>query len=139
MGGVLAHVEGEEILGGHALWDDDGVEADVFTDEVTEFVGGDFTESFEAGDFGFGAAFLDSGEAFFFAVAITGELFIAHAEEGGLENVEVALPNEFGEELEEEGDEEQADVHAVDVGIGGDDDVVVAEALDSVFDVEGVL
>ena len=139
LGGVLAHVEGQEILGSHALWNDDGVEADVLADEVTEFVGRDFTESFEAGNFGLGAAFLDRGQAFCFAVAIAGDFLVANAEEGGLENMEVSLSNELGEELEEEGDEEEADVHAVDVGIGRNHDVVVAEAFDSVLDIKGVL
>ena len=38
------------------------------------------------------------------------------------------VADQFGEELEEEGEQQQADVHAVDVGIGGDDDLVVAQA-----------
>ena len=53
-GGVLAHVEGEHVFDRHALWDDDGVEADVLADEVLELVGGDFAEAFEAGDLGLG-------------------------------------------------------------------------------------
>ena len=126
-------------MGGHTFGNDHGVKANVLTDEVAEFVRGDFAESFETGDLGFGATFLNRGETFFFAVAIASDLFVAHAEEGGLEDVEVALPDELGEELEEEGNEEEADMHAVYVRISGDDHVVVAEALEAILDVEGVL
>ena len=38
----------------------------------------------------------------------------------------MSLLDEVGEELEEEGDHEEADVHTVDIGIGGDDDFIVA-------------
>ena len=48
----------------------------------------------------------------------------------------MALPYQFGEELQEEGNHEQAYVHAVDISIGGYDYFVVAQAVDSVFDVE---
>ena len=51
----------------------------------------------------------------------------------------MALPHQLGVELEEEGEEEEADVHAVHIGIGGDDDVVVAEVLHAIVDVEGVV
>ena len=46
---------------------------------------------------------------------------------------------EVGEKLEEECEEQQAYVHAVDVGIRRDNHVVVAEAVDSVLYVEGGL
>ena len=47
--------------------------------------------------------------------------------------------HQFGEELEEEGEQQQPDVHAVDIGVGGDDHAVVAEVVERIFDVEGVL
>ena len=46
------------------------------------------------------------------------------------------LLDQVGEELKEEGDQQQADVHAVHVGIGGDDDAVVAQSVEAVLDVE---
>ena len=48
----------------------------------------------------------------------------------------MAFFDEFREELEEEGDDEQADVHSVYVGIGCDDDFIVAQCFESFFDVE---
>ena len=48
----------------------------------------------------------------------------------------MALLHQVGEELEEEREQQQAYVHAVDVGIGGDDHVVVAQAVEAVLDVE---
>ena len=48
-----------------------------------------------------------------------------------------ALDDELLEEGEEEGEEEVADVEAVVVGVGGDDDAAVAQALDVGLDAEG--
>ena len=43
------------------------------------------------------------------------------------------------EELQEEGDQQEADVHTVHIGIGRDDHLVVAQAIQPIFDVEGSL
>ena len=64
---------------------------------------------------------------------------VADAEERGLQDVDVTFFDKFREELEEEGDDEQSDMHAIDVGVGGDDDFVVAQCVEAVFDVEGSL
>ena len=63
-------------------------------------------------------------------------LLIAHAEERRLQDVHVAFLDEVGEELQEEGDHQQAYVHAVHVGIGRHDDLVVAQSVQPVLDVE---
>lgn len=139
LGGVFAHVEGEEFLDVFVLGHEDGLKAHFGADEVFKFVGADFAEAFEAGDFG---VFAELGHGFlFFLVGVTvdGLFFVADAEEGGGEDVEVAATDDLGEELEEESDHQQADVHAVNVGVGGEDDVVVAEFFEVFFDVEGVL
>jgi hypothetical protein len=46
--------------------------------------------------------------------------------------------HEVGEELEEEGDHQQADVHAVHIGIGGEHDAVVAQLFEVFFDLQRV-
>ena len=51
----------------------------------------------------------------------------------------MAVAHEVGVELEEEGEHQQADVHSVHIGIGGDDDVVVSQVLDVLVDVQGGL
>ena len=48
----------------------------------------------------------------------------------------MVVADDVGEELQEEREQQQADVHAVDVGVGGDDDLVVAQAVEAVLDVE---
>ena len=103
---------------------------------MLELVGRDLSEAFEAGDLGVLAQAADGGGALLLAVAVEGLLLVAHAEEGRLEDVEVLLLDQVGEELKEEGDQQQADVHAVHVGIGGDDDAVVAQSVQAVLDVE---
>ena len=44
--------------------------------------------------------------------------------------------DQVGEELEEESEHQQPDVHTVHIGIGSDDDFVVAELVESVFNIE---
>jgi hypothetical protein len=56
-----------------------------------------------------------------------------------LQDEEVIIPDEVGEELEKEREEQQADMHAVDVRIGGDDDPVVAQSVEPVFNVQSRL
>ena len=51
----------------------------------------------------------------------------------------MAFLDEFREELQEEGHHKQADVHPIDIGIRGDNHLVVAKRVESVFDVEGGL
>ena len=46
------------------------------------------------------------------------------------------LADHLGEELQEEGHHQEADVHAVDIGIGGDDDLVVAQVIHVLLDVQ---
>ena len=50
----------------------------------------------------------------------------ADAVEGRLGEIDVVLADEFGHVAEEEGEEQRADVGAVDIGIGHDDDLAVA-------------
>ena len=58
------------------------------------------------------------------------------AEERRLEDEDMTAAHQLWEELEEEGDEQQAYVHPVVVGIGGDDHAIVAQAVEAVLDVE---
>ena len=69
-------------------------------------------------------------------VAIDGLLLVAHAEERGFQHEEVAVMDQMVEEAEEISDQQVADVQAVHVGVGGEDDLLVAEALEVVLDVE---
>ena len=48
-------------------------------------------------------------------------------------NVDIAALNDFGHLAVEEGQEQGANVRAIDVGIGHDDDAVVAELVWIVF------
>ena len=47
----------------------------------------------------------------------------------------MALAYQVGIETQKEGEQQQADVHAVDIGIGGNDHVVVAQVFHPVVNV----
>ena len=51
----------------------------------------------------------------------------------------MAFLDEFGKELQEEGHHKQADVHPIDIGIRGDNHLVVAKRIQPIFNVEGGL
>jgi len=51
----------------------------------------------------------------------------------------MALFDEFWEELEEEGDKQQADVHAVYIGIRRNDDVIIAQVVEAVLNIQRIL
>ena len=50
----------------------------------------------------------------------------------------VAL-DQVGEELQEEGDQQQADVHAIHIGIGRNDHLVITESIQAILDVQSGL
>ena len=137
--GVFAHVVFQQLLDAEVVAQDDRLEAHIGADEATELVGRDLAQAFESRDFGLLAAFLFGGDAFLVGVAVVGLLFVAYAEQGRLQYVDMAIAHQVGVELQEESEHQQADVHTVDIGIGGDDDIVVAQVLDILIDVQGGL
>ena len=51
----------------------------------------------------------------------------------------MTLLHQFGEELQEKRDDEQSDVHTIDIGIRSHNHLVVSQSVESVLDVEGSL
>ena len=51
----------------------------------------------------------------------------------------MALLDKVGEELQEEGNDEQTDVHTIDIGIGSHNDFVVTQGVKAILDVESCL
>ena len=56
-----------------------------------------------------------------------------------MQHIDVSLLNQCREELQEEGDDEQTDVHAVDISIRSHDDLIISEGVETFLDVEGGL
>ena len=126
-----------------------------------EFLRRYFSKSLEAGDFGVRSESLDGLQPFFVAVAIVGDkvrlfcvgclllgislgddLFVldfgssvANTEKWCLQHIDMPFLDEFGEELQEESDDEQSDVHAIDIGICGHDNFVVTQRVNSLFNI----
>ena len=65
-----------------------------------------------------------------------GLLLVTHTEQRCLQDVEVTQADDVGEELQEEGCQQQADVHTVDIGIGSDDDLSVAQVVHILLNVK---
>ena len=137
---VVAHVVFEHLAERSVGRNADRFKAHVFVDELTEFFRADFAKTFESCDFETGLAdFLRCLVAFGFVVAVLGHLLVAYAEKRRLQDVQVLLFHEFREELQEERHQQKANVHTVHISIGRDDDFVVTQVLETVFDVERVL
>ncbi len=65
--------------------------------------------------------------------------FVAHSEQWSLKHIHVALLDEVREELQEEGDDEQSDVHSIYIGIGSHNHLIISQSVQSVLDIEGCL
>ena len=61
---------------------------------------------------------------------------VAHTEQWGLQHIYVTFLDKVGEELEEECDDKQSDVHAIDIGIRRHDHLVVTQSVQTILDVE---
>ena len=64
---------------------------------------------------------------------------VSYTEEWRLQDIYVSCPDQFWEELQEERDHQQSDVHAIDIGIGCHNHLIVTQAINAVFDVQGCL
>ena len=50
--------------------------------------------------------------------------------------MQMTITNQLREKLKEKGEQQQADVHAVDISIGRDDNAIIAQFFDAFLDVE---
>ena len=95
LGGVLAHEEGEEVVGAVEVVQGDRLEPDVLADEVLELAGGDFAQALEAGDLVAGARASATAACFsVLGVAVLGLLLVADAEERRLQDEEVTVADD---------------------------------------------
>src|SRR5207245_2526628 len=106
------------------------------TDELLKLGGRDFTQTLEAGYLGALAQLLRRLVAFSLRVTINRLLFVAHAEQRRFEHEQMAVVNQWLEKTEKIGDQQIADVQSIHVGVGGEDDLFIAQTLDAVLDVQ---
>ena len=83
----------------------------------------------------FGNGFLP----FLFRVAVNCLFLVAHAEQRSLQDIDVSFLYQIGEELQEECDEQQPDVHTVHISIGSGNHLVVTQSFNAVFYIQGSL
>ena len=55
--------------------------------------------------------------------------FVAYSEQWGLKHIHVALLDEVREELQEEGNDEQSDVHSIHIGIGSHNHLIISQSI----------
>jgi hypothetical protein len=115
------------------------VKADILAYKQAKLLGRDLAQTFKARYLGFVAQFGNGVAAFFVAVAINGFFFITHAEQRRLQNKHVPGFHQVGEKLQKEGHQQQADVHAIHVGISGYHNVVIAQVVNTILNIQGVL
>ena len=140
LGGVAAHVELDGLLHVTVLGADDRRQAHAGADEVLELLGVQLAKALEARDLAVPAALGDGllallvGEAVVLLLVLG--LWVANAEEWRLEDEHALVEDQLAVEAHEERGEEHADVEAVHVGVGREDDLAVAEVLERLLDVE---
>src|SRR5574344_2505379 len=133
---VAAHVELDGLLDVHVVRARHRRQAHVLADEALEVLLVDLAETLEARDLAALAALLDRALALVVRVAEVVLLLVAHAEERRLEDVDASVEDQLAVEAHEERRDQHADVESVDVGVGREDDLAVAEMLERLVDVE---
>ena len=133
--GVLSHVVFQKLRNGHIMAQDDRLQAHILTDEIAELVGRDLSETFESCDLRMGTERFDGIDTFLVGIAVSRLFLVSHAEQRGLKDVKMSDANHVGVELQEELEHQQADVHTVNIGIGGDDDVIISQIFNGFIDV----
>ena len=136
---VFAHIELQQVVDRVGAFEHDSVQPHAVANELFELLPIDLSEAFEPGYLPLRAQLLGRLVSLLLGIAVEGLLLVAHSEERGLKYEQVPVLDDLREELEEERYHEQPDVHAVDIGIRGNDDFVISEAVDAVFNVEGAL
>ena len=64
---------------------------------------------------------------------------VAHSEQWSLKHIHVALLDEVREELQEEGDDEQSDVHSIYIGIGSHNHLIISQSIQTILNIESCL
>lgn len=89
--GILTHVEFQQLFYEVCLAQGHLFQTHILADKMLELVGRDFSQTFESGDFGVGTQFFNGFHTFLLCIAITCLLFVAHAEERGLQDYKDGL------------------------------------------------
>ncbi|OPZ52179.1 MAG: hypothetical protein BWY89_01968 [Bacteroidetes bacterium ADurb.BinA012] len=97
------------------------------------------TQPLEAGDLGVRTELLYCFLPLRIGVAVTCLFLVAHPEKRSLQYVNMALADEIREELQEEGQEQQPDMHPVHIRIRGYHHIVVTEVIERLLNVESCL
>ena len=162
--GVLAHVVLQELLYLVVLVKGYLLQPHIRAYEVDELIGTYLSKSFESRYLRVRSEVADGVQTLFLGVAVAryevalalllaqagvslGDnllvfylcAFVADTEQWRLQHIDVAFLYQLRIELKEEGYKQETDVHAVDIGIGGNDNLVVAQVVETVLDVEGSL
>ena len=131
---------------------------------MRKLIGRDLTQSFESGDLRVGSKVTNRIKTLLLSITIAGDevafllilqqfgicvsddllvldlrATVANTEEWRLQDIDMALLDQLGIELQEEGDDQQTDVHTVNIGIGGHDHLIVSQIVKPVLDVQGCL
>ena len=125
----------------------DLLQTHIRTYETRKLVRRNLAKTFEAGNLRIRSQLTNSSLTLFFTIAVTGDEIallirfgicfgnrflildlcttVADSEKRCLQDIHVTLLNQFGEELQEEGNDEQADMHTVDIGISSHNHLVI--------------
>ena len=136
---ILTHIELQHLDDRFIFVQNDRIETDLLSDKILELIGGYLSQTFEPGNLHACYEHLDRRIPFLFGITVFGPFFIPYPEERGLQDVQMASADQFGEKLQKEGNKQQPDVHPIHVGIRRNDHFVVAKLIDSLLNVQSCL
>ena len=124
--GILAHVELKQFVDIVIFAQPHFIQSDVVSYETSELVGRNLTQTFESGDLRVLAKFLYGFLLLLVGVAVVCLALLPYAEKRGLQDVQVPFTDKVGEELQEESEQQQTDMHCVNIGICCNNNLVIA-------------
>src|SRR5689334_18223154 len=98
------------------VFKDHSLQPHFFANEPPEFVGGYFSQTLKPGDLRFCSQFPDRRLFFRFVVTIDRFFFISYPEKWRFQHKYMFLLYKIGEELQKESHQQEANMHAIDIG-----------------------
>src|SRR5690606_30518146 len=125
LGSVFSHIKLQQILYSGFFIQHYGIKADIFSYKILEFIRRNFSQSFESCDFGFAFKFFNCFCFLPFRITINSFFLVAHPKKRSLQDIKMSFFYQFRKKLKKKSNEQQANMHTVNICISGDYDIVV--------------
>src|SRR5665647_1641980 len=133
---ILTHEKLKELGIGVSLLHDYWLKPYILPDETSKLIRRYLTQPLKPCNLRFGSKVLYRLKSLIITVTVACFLFVPYPEERGLQDINMAFPDKIREELQEECQKKQADMHAVNICVSGHDHVVITEVFHGLLNIQ---